>query len=380
MVNYSKRLIIVRGLGEFSLIFVGKMCVFVSRPMKIVTFLGKNGDLPKRVVDFLLERDTFRNKIMEIVEDFDETVTATTANPGNRRGFCVRSPKPVKSFFLFFFFFHFFIFVFFSFFNFSFSFPFLFSFFLFPFFIFCFFQEKCFFFSLPAFVLGINKRCFLRRRCSMEMWCPDDIGRDSWDWVGPPAWERACFNPPEWGGGSSPVKTEPPQIVLLCVVGRSARVCPHHRRMQRQSGGCGSDRIATAICFSVSHAPSKGGRTPRSKTPGVLATSSPRQPATVGHSTFCTTKGHPDRHEDDERRPQDPESTATWERSEFLPDATVDNKELVSTVEPRALNTEKIPEAIPRKNSTSCDEYRTSECRVRGDRRNNVHFPSANSA
>ena len=33
-----------------------------------------------------------------------------------------------------------------------------------------------------------------------------DIGRDSWDWVGPPAWERACFNSPEWGGSSSPVK------------------------------------------------------------------------------------------------------------------------------------------------------------------------------
>ena len=33
--------------------------------------------------------------------------------------------------------------------------------------------------------------------------------------VGPAAWERACFNSPEWGGGSSPVKTEPPQIVLL---------------------------------------------------------------------------------------------------------------------------------------------------------------------
>ena len=60
----------------------------------------------------------------------------------------------------------------------------------------------------------------------MEMWCPDDTGRDSWDWVGPPAWGRACFNSPEWGGGSSPVKTEPPQIVLLlllrllCGVGR----------------------------------------------------------------------------------------------------------------------------------------------------------------
>ena len=44
------------------------MCVF-SRPIKIVSFLLKNGDLPKRV-DFLRERDTFQNKIMEIVEDF----------------------------------------------------------------------------------------------------------------------------------------------------------------------------------------------------------------------------------------------------------------------------------------------------------------------
>ena len=40
--------------------------------MKIVTFLRKNDYLPKRVVDLPRERDTFRNKIMEIVEDFDE--------------------------------------------------------------------------------------------------------------------------------------------------------------------------------------------------------------------------------------------------------------------------------------------------------------------
>ena len=67
----------------------------------------------------------------------------------------------------------------------------------------------------------------------MEMWCPGDFWRDSWDWVGPPAWERACFNSPEMGGGSSPVKTEPPQIVLLlllcvCCVwccGREVCVC-----------------------------------------------------------------------------------------------------------------------------------------------------------
>ena len=41
-------------------------------------------------------------------------------------------------------------------------------------------------------------KCFFRSRCSMEMWCLDDKGRDGWDWVGPPAWGRACFNSPEW--------------------------------------------------------------------------------------------------------------------------------------------------------------------------------------
>ena len=29
---------------------------------------------------------------------------------------------------------------------------------------------------LPALVSRFNKRCFLRSRCSMEMWCPDDTG------------------------------------------------------------------------------------------------------------------------------------------------------------------------------------------------------------
>ena len=60
--------------------------------------------------------------------------------------------------------------------------------------------------SLLAFVSEFNKRCFLRGRSSMEMWCPDDIGRDSCVWVGPPTRGRACFNSPEWGASSSPVK------------------------------------------------------------------------------------------------------------------------------------------------------------------------------
>ena len=33
--------------------------------------------------------------------------------------------------------------------------------------------------SLLALVSEFNCRCFLRGRCSMEMWCPDEIGRDT---------------------------------------------------------------------------------------------------------------------------------------------------------------------------------------------------------
>ena len=94
----------------------------------------------------------------------------------------------------------------------------------------------------------------------MEMWCPDDIGRDSWVWVGPPAWERACFNSPEWGGGSSPVKTEPPQIVLLLLFGEAlTHVFVHTRKIRKGA------RLATNSCTT-------GGLTPGSITPGVSAT------------------------------------------------------------------------------------------------------------
>ena len=37
----------------------------------------------------------------------------------------------------------------------------------------------------------------------MELWCLDDIGRESWDWIVPPTQERAWLNSPVW---SSPVK------------------------------------------------------------------------------------------------------------------------------------------------------------------------------
>ena len=69
------------------------------------------------------------------------------------------------------------------------------------------FSFKCM--RLQAQVSEFNERCFHRSRCSMEMWCPDEIGRDGWDW-GERAFNSHC-------GVEAPrlLKTEPHQIVLL---------------------------------------------------------------------------------------------------------------------------------------------------------------------
>ena len=138
MVNYSERVLTVRRADLGQKMFVAfrrrKVC-FVSRPIEIVTFPKRNGETPKWVVDFHWKH-TFRKQIMEVVEDVIDTVTTTTANPGNRPGFCVRSQKPWKSSkishflffsfscFSFFFIFHFSSFFIFLFFIFSFSFGF----------------------------------------------------------------------------------------------------------------------------------------------------------------------------------------------------------------------------------------------------------------
>ena len=94
------------------------MCVFVSRPMKLPLFLKKTVT-KKWVVDFLRERDTFRNKIVEIVEDFDEKSHNNNGKPWKSSK--ILRVKPI--FFIFFrcssflFIFLFLIFFIFSFFN-----------------------------------------------------------------------------------------------------------------------------------------------------------------------------------------------------------------------------------------------------------------------
>ena len=131
--------------------------------MKIVTFpWKKNGDPAKRVVDFPRERDTFRKKIMEIVEDFDEKSYNNNGKPWKSSRILRVNPNffiCLSFFFFFSFFFHFSNFSFFvifviflSFFHFfisfhflSFSLSFFFHFLSFPF---MFFHVLSFYFSL----------------------------------------------------------------------------------------------------------------------------------------------------------------------------------------------------------------------------------------
>ena len=140
------------------------MCVFVSRRMKIVTCLRKNDYSPKRVVDFPRERDTFRNKIMEIVEDFDDKSYNNNGKPWKSSRILRVNPffhfsfffhhfsSFFRLFFIFSFFFHisFFhiknFFIFFSIFHFS-----SFSFIFFHFLSFSFFFNFSFFFHFLSF-------------------------------------------------------------------------------------------------------------------------------------------------------------------------------------------------------------------------------------
>ena len=92
MVDYTKRNTIVGGadLSEFvSLIFVGKMCVCVSRPMKIVTFPRKTVTPKMGLLMFFWTNTHSENKSWKSLRISLKKVTTTTANPGNERGFCV---------------------------------------------------------------------------------------------------------------------------------------------------------------------------------------------------------------------------------------------------------------------------------------------------
>ena len=112
--------------------------------MNIATFLQKNGDHPKRIVDFLRERDTFRNKIMEIVEHFDEE---ESYNNNSKPWKSSRILRVKPNFFIFS------LFIIFLFFIFSCSFLYFFHFSLFFIFLFFIFLHFSFFFFFMIFLL-----------------------------------------------------------------------------------------------------------------------------------------------------------------------------------------------------------------------------------
>ena len=139
------------------------MCVFVSRPMKIVTFLLKKTVRPQNGLLISLWKETHsETKSWNLSRILTKKVTTTTVKPGNRRGFLCVNPNFLifLSFFIIFLHFFIFLFFFFSFFLFSFShffsffdfffrffhFFIFFIFFIFSFFIFSFFIFSAFFF------------------------------------------------------------------------------------------------------------------------------------------------------------------------------------------------------------------------------------------
>ena len=86
---YSERIIIFRWADLSDFFFVGKMCVFVSRPMKIVTFLRKNADPQNGLLIFLWKETHSETNSWKSSRILTKKVTTTTVNPGNRGGFCV---------------------------------------------------------------------------------------------------------------------------------------------------------------------------------------------------------------------------------------------------------------------------------------------------
>ena len=173
MVNCFKRIIIVRGgdLSDFfSLIFVSKMCVFVSRPMNFSLFSGKTVTTQNGLLTFL-GKDTFRNKIMEIVEDFDEKSYNNNGKPWKSSRILRVKPNFFfffieQKFLIFSFLFHSFHFsVFLHFFVFIFSSSFFVSFFFFSFFLSSFFFNFLFFFFFSSSFLGCSKSDFFGLDC-----------------------------------------------------------------------------------------------------------------------------------------------------------------------------------------------------------------------
>ena len=167
------------------------MCVICSTSNEHCHFSLEKRDSAKRVVDFTLERDTFRNKIMEIVEDFDEKTYNNNGKPLKSSRILRVNPiffhfsscfsifRHVLSFSFIFHFFHFFIFfhflsISFNFHFISFIFSFIFSHFLSCSFIFYHFLSFSFFIlfhSLPfsfSFCRGGSKSDFLGPQISLR--------------------------------------------------------------------------------------------------------------------------------------------------------------------------------------------------------------------
>ena len=105
-------------------------------------------------------------------------------------------------------------------------------------------------------VSEFNYRCFLRSRCSMEMCCLDDTGRESWVLVGPPTEEK--HDPTPWSVGVGAPRGASAVVVVTVVVTMNcmSRGMPRHASHEcktncTQPPGHLGDRLPAADVLGV---------------------------------------------------------------------------------------------------------------------------------
>ena len=205
------------------------MCFCFTCPIEIVTFPKKDCQTQNWLLIFFWKntfrkqnhgnRRRFRRKKLQQQQQQRQTLEIVDRNLPRFRNFSfflhfhffINFPHFSSFFFMFSLFLSFSVIlfhvlsIFFYFISFSFYF-----FFFFCFFFFLFSIGQNVIFGLNCFTISYNisaKKTIFRfictcrlqgstkgSRCSMVMWCLNDIGRDSWNGVGPRAWIRACFN------------------------------------------------------------------------------------------------------------------------------------------------------------------------------------------